>query len=142
MQAQAMQQMNHNEVMSLDPVDGRDMRGRSREPSYQRMFNTMYQTANMQQPFFPSQQMDDAHNITSLSPLQSIQNWPLDSTARSAPLTSQPVVPIFCSLHGRQLEYFCYECNFRICSDCIRSLHAAHKFDPVNSLMQGSVQNL
>lgn len=54
----------------------------------------------------------------------------------------QENIPIYCSLHGRQLEYFCYDCQLRICCDCQRTIHQNHNFDIVQSLMRSNVENL
>ena len=50
-------------------------------------------------------------------------------------------IPIFCSLHGKQLEFVCYDCNMRICLDCQKSIHINHKFD-LASTMVYSVNDL
>lgn len=54
----------------------------------------------------------------------------------------QDSIPVYCSLHGRQLEYFCYDCQIRICCDCQRNVHQNHNFDIVQSLLRSNVENL
>jgi len=41
-------------------------------------------------------------------------------------------VPKFCSLHGKRLEYFCFQCKTKTCDECVRRQHKNHKFNYVN----------
>ena len=41
-------------------------------------------------------------------------------------------VPMYCSIHGLSLEFFCFDDKQRICSECARNQHKTHKFNFVN----------
>lgn len=41
-------------------------------------------------------------------------------------------VPMYCSIHGLSLEFFCFDDKQRICSECVRTQHKTHKFNFVN----------
>ena len=51
-------------------------------------------------------------------------------------------IPIFCSLHGKQLEFFCFDCNQRVCLDCLSVQHQSHKFDYFSAFFSGNFENL
>jgi len=40
--------------------------------------------------------------------------------------------PIYCSLHGKVLEYFCFDDQEQICADCIKGEHAEHELNYLN----------
>lgn len=54
---------------------------------------------------------------------------------------SAQAIPIFCSLHGKQLEFFCFDCNQRICIDCLAA-HQNHKFDYFSAFFSGNFESL
>ena len=51
-------------------------------------------------------------------------------------------IPIFCSLHGKQLEFFCFDCNQRVCIDCLSTQHQGHKFDYFAAFFSGNFESL
>ena len=36
---------------------------------------------------------------------------------------NQKQIPIYCSLHGKQLDFFCFDDQQRICIDCLGAFH-------------------
>jgi len=55
---------------------------------------------------------------------------------------ASPAIPIFCSLHGKQLEFFCFDCSQRVCLDCLGLQHQSHKFDYFSSFFSGNFESL
>ena len=60
------------------------------------------------------------------------------------PLASNNTIPIFCSLHGKQLDFLCLDCNQRICLDCLGpgQQHQGHRFDFFTSFHSANQENL
>ena len=40
--------------------------------------------------------------------------------------------PMFCALHGKYLEFFCFDDKQRVCGECVRNQHKTHKFNFIN----------
>ena len=50
--------------------------------------------------------------------------------------------PEMCKLHGLQHQYFCSDCNITACIECINSIHAAHQYSEISTLLVDSLSQL
>ena len=57
-----------------------------------------------------------------------------DSTCPSVRLSPQSK-QLLCKMHGKQLEYFCVDCNDLICPKCIKNDHPSHKFEDIDDIL-------
>ena len=61
-----------------------------------------------------------------------------------APPIQTNSIPMFCSLHGKQLDFLCLDCSQRVCLDCLGTggQHQGHRFDFLTSFLSGNQESL
>ncbi|CDW85029.1 kelch motif family protein [Stylonychia lemnae] len=152
MQAQSMIRGDHeyavrqSDAMNLDADDALFLQNQSMNQSLglNQLGSSLLQynnhSTNQINPAFASVMRNTVHNFNFQQNSSNNNNDIFDhiignnssQIKRNQSIPNEPNAPLFCSLHGRPLEFFCFDDKQRICQDCVKNQHKTHRFNFIN----------